>query len=220
MPGIIMADRPSNAIKGITSVNFYSAESEYTINANFPQLSSFNVNATDVAFNINCITSGSVRYEGAATANAHRKIRILDLHGAKLYLGSSSGSGYSLRYHSVLTTVNAKCRVDTTNTSNQFNGAIALANIDWIENAQTVALNMSPCPLTESSLVNVANGLKGGEAKTLTLSSTRKTMCDSIMGTVSSVTVGENTYDFFTADPNGTVTLTEFITITKGWTLA
>ena len=40
------------------------------------------------------------------------------------------------------------------------------------------------------------------------------------MGTVSQVVDGEDTYDFFTADPDGATTLTQFITTTKGWTLA
>lgn len=77
--------------------------------------------------------------------------------------------------------------------------------------------------LIDASLVSVANALKGGLAtpQTLTISNaTTKAKCNTIVGTVSQVTEGGETYDFFTQDASGTVTLADFITNTKGWTLA
>lgn len=73
--------------------------------------------------------------------------------------------------------------------------------------------------LDEDSLVSIANGLnETATGQTLTLYSTKKTLCDSIMGTVG-MDAG-NTYHIFTANQSGTVSLSDFITNTKGWTLA
>ena len=45
-------------------------------------------------------------------------------------------------------------------------------------------------------------------------------MCTAILGVISQVTEGDVTYDFFTAAASGTVTLENFITQTKEWTIA
>ena len=76
--------------------------------------------------------------------------------------------------------------------------------------------------LVDASLVSVANALSGtATGQTLTISNaTTKAKCDTIMGTVSQVTENDVTYDFFTQDASGTVSLRSFITSTKGWTLA
>ena len=74
--------------------------------------------------------------------------------------------------------------------------------------------------LTDASLCQIANALCATHTSTLTLHATPKARCSTLMGTVSSVTDDTGTYDFFTADANGTVTLADFITNTKGWTLA
>jgi len=72
--------------------------------------------------------------------------------------------------------------------------------------------------LTNESLVSIANGLYEGAAKTLTLHATPKAACSTIMGTVSLDAGG--TYHIFTADDSGNTSLADFITNTKGWTLA
>jgi hypothetical protein len=105
-----------------------------------------------------------------------------------------------------------------TATNRRFN-APNLDEIYFVPNKIAVGGVFSSGTLVNASLVSLANALKSGTA-TLTLSSANKGNCSAITGTVSQVTDGGNTYDFFTADPNGTVTLTEFITTTKGWTLA
>lgn len=81
--------------------------------------------------------------------------------------------------------------------------------------------NISQSPLlTDASLVSMANGLCALHTSKLQLHATPKARCSTLMGTVSSVTDDTGTYDFFTADANGTVSLADFITTTKGWTLA
>ena len=74
--------------------------------------------------------------------------------------------------------------------------------------------------LTDDSLCQIANALCATYTSTLTLHATPKARCQSLMGTVSSVTDDTGTYDFFTQDASGTVSLADFITQMKGWTLA
>ena len=75
--------------------------------------------------------------------------------------------------------------------------------------------------LSDASLVYIANGLKDGvTGETLTLHATPKTRTLAIMGTVSQVTEDGVTYNFFTADEQGTTSLNAFITQVKGWSLA
>lgn len=71
----------------------------------------------------------------------------------------------------------------------------------------------------KDTMISFANCLIAGTG-TATLSSAQKTICNGTMGTVSQVTEGDVTYDFFTADDSGTITLMSFITQTKGWTVA
>lgn len=70
--------------------------------------------------------------------------------------------------------------------------------------------------LSDDSLVSIANAMDASGSvnvtKTIKLHSNVKDKLPSIMGTVSS--------DFFTLDPNGTTTLLDFITQTKGWTVS
>lgn len=73
--------------------------------------------------------------------------------------------------------------------------------------------------LTNDALVSIANGLRAG-ANTVTFSSTPKSKLAIIKGNVSQITEGDVTYDFFTADDAGDTTLQDFITTTKGWTIA
>ncbi len=97
-----------------------------------------------------------------------------------------------------------------------------VVDVRFYENksAQEIRLG-SVSTFSDATLVSIANALEVSQgAATLTLHSTPKGRLSSIVGTVSSVTRGAETYDKFTADANGTVTLQDFITTTKGWTLA
>ena len=138
----------------------------------------------------------------------------LDLHGARVVL-----TNYGLRYRANLVKVNAKVRVTITNASNQFTGSTKLQTLDWQENRTAVNINISMCPLDNNSLISLGNGLSESSANTLTLSSTRKTTCGTITGNSVEV-AGDTTYHRFVEDANGSMTLTEFITTVKGWTLA
>ncbi len=87
--------------------------------------------------------------------------------------------------------------------------------------ANTLYVNqsISTVKFTDDTMVSIANGLQSG-AHTITLHTDMKTKCQTIKGTVSQVTDDEVTYDFFTASASGTVTLENFITQAKGWTIA
>ena len=78
-----------------------------------------------------------------------------------------------------------------------------VAATDWL-------FKWSPV-LSDATLISVANALTVG-SYTLTLHATAAARCAEIVGTVSDGVV--------TADSGGTTTLTEFITTTKGWSLA
>lgn len=101
------------------------------------------------------------------------------------------------------------------------NGGASLSYVRCVANSAKINFNFSNSSLlTDDSIVSIANACNGTVAKTLTLHATPKARCNSIMGTVSSVTEDGVTYDFFTADAGGSTTLANFITQTKGWTLA
>lgn len=66
--------------------------------------------------------------------------------------------------------------------------------------------------LNDASIVQAANCLVAGvSGKTLTLHDTPKARCQTLMGT--------NDNGTFVADANGTLSLADFITTVKGWTL-
>lgn len=65
--------------------------------------------------------------------------------------------------------------------------------------------------LTDNTIVSVANGLNNDSPNTLTLHTVPYARCSAIVGTVSG--------GIFTMSASGTVTLADFITQTKGWTL-
>ena len=100
----------------------------------------------------------------------------------------------------------------------------ALKNVEFAPNSihgyAYTFFNNTP-NLSDDTIISVCNALRADSVSTFTLEATPKARCDEILGTVSQVTAEDGvTYDFFTADPAGTATLTEFITNTKGWTLA
>ena len=67
--------------------------------------------------------------------------------------------------------------------------------------------------LTDASIISIANGLSGSASgASLTLAPTPKARCSTL--------VGINNNGLFVADSSGTLTLSDFITTVKGWTLA
>lgn len=113
-----------------------------------------------------------------------------------------------------------------TNVSRIFSStANYLEKVGFVENSVPISIAISnsgqglksDCP--DESLVLLANGLKEGVTATLTAIYI-KSRFNSLMGTIEEVTEDDVTYHKFIADESGTVTLTDFITNTKGWTIA
>lgn len=101
---------------------------------------------------------------------------------------------------------------NASNVTNMFAGCFALENITIKQNTCAINISFVACPkLTNASLVSIANGLAVG-SYTLTLHARSKSALQTIVGTVSD--------GAFTEDADGTATLTDFITNTKGWTVA
>lgn len=95
---------------------------------------------------------------------------------------------------------------------NPFYNCMKLVDVRFTPNSaqQDWVFKWSPA-LSGETLVSAANALTVG-SYTLTLHATAAARCAEIVGTVSD--------GVFTADSGGTTTLTEFITTTKGWSLA
>ena len=110
-----------------------------------------------------------------------------------------------------------------TNINQMFRYCAALTNVEFVPNTLgigTDAYAFADCSsLSDATIISFANAMKAGEF-TLTIHATPKARCNEILGVVSTITDDDGEYQFFTQDDAGTVTLTEFITTTKGWTLA
>ena len=107
--------------------------------------------------------------------------------------------------------------IDGTHCGNYGNAFAQCVNLKVITfKPSTIKANVSLShsgALTEASLVSIANGLDGtASGKTLTLHSTSKIDCAAIMGT--------NDNGTFVPDAQGSLSLSNFITTVKGWTLA
>lgn len=91
---------------------------------------------------------------------------------------------------------------------------VHVTDIRFVPSSCKYSWNNSQCwNISDATLVSMANALDGtATGQTLTLHATPKATCHTLMGTVVD--------GLFTADASGTVTLADFITQTKGWTLA
>ena len=101
----------------------------------------------------------------------------------------------------------------TTGASTMFSGTQVLQNIslhDSVLPSSNISFSSSSM-LSNASLIEIANALPVA-SYTLTLHATPKAALQTIVGTVSD--------GVFTEDASGTVTLMDFITNTKGWTVA
>jgi hypothetical protein len=100
-----------------------------------------------------------------------------------------------------------------------FNLCPNLKKIIFKENTIKFNISFSSSPLLEDdTIISIANGLNESvTSQTLTLHATSKAKCSTIMGTVDSTTYD---YKVFVPSESGTISLEEFITIEKGWTLA
>lgn len=104
---------------------------------------------------------------------------------------------------------------NATNVNHIFNGASKLREVRFKANTLKISMayiNTSPL-LSDASLISIANGLNGSvTGQSITLHETPKARCGEIMGA--------NSSGAFVASDSGTLSLADFITTVKGWTLA
>lgn len=95
-----------------------------------------------------------------------------------------------------------------------FAGDELLETVRFVPSCINRSLDLYSCPsLSDDSVISIANGLdETATGYSLRLYTTQKTRCGLIVGVVSS--------GLFVQDDAGTMTLTDFITTVKGWTLA
>lgn len=101
----------------------------------------------------------------------------------------------------------------------------AVENLRFKANCLSANLSLKDSfRLTADSMISVANSLTGlTTAKTLTLHNNMKILCAETYVTISQQTDETGTYDFATVtdeETDGAVTVAEFITQMKGWTIA
>jgi hypothetical protein len=105
-----------------------------------------------------------------------------------------------------------------TNSSDAFKCTV-LEDIEFVPNHIPFNAAFTSSALKDTSIVSICNGLsETATGQTLTMTSDVKTRMSAMMGTVS-VPSGES-YHIFTPDVSGTVSISDFVTNTKGWTLA
>ena len=109
-------------------------------------------------------------------------------------------------------TITIQSGISANNHTSAFSAPI-LEDITFANGTIYESVTFNSPNLTDASLVSIANGLDGTvTGKTLTHHATAKARCGQIAGTV--------TEGVFAIDAQGSTTLTDFITQTKGWTLA
>lgn len=109
--------------------------------------------------------------------------------------------------------------IANSNSMPNFDGCSNLKKIIFKENTTKFNIKFNASPLLENNtLISIANGLNESvTSQTLTLHATPKAKCSNIMGTVDSTTYD---YKVFVPSESGTMSLEEFITTEKGWTLS
>lgn len=148
-----------------------------------------------------------------------KKIRIIgDLSNCAYYKYAFSNNAL---LEEIDADINMSKSINGNYSNNCFLNLVALKKVRFVPNTICngyISINNSPL-LADDSLVSLANGLmEGVTGQTLTLHATPKEKCSSIIGSYS---LDETeTYHIFSVDDNGDMTLSEFITEVKGWTLA
>lgn len=105
------------------------------------------------------------------------------------------------------------------NSMPSFEGCSNLKKIIFKENTTKFNIKFKESSMLEdNTLISIANGLNESvTSQTLSLHNTSTAKCSTIMGTVDSTTYS---YKVFIPSDSGTMSLEEFITIEKGWTLS
>lgn len=232
MPNIIMADQPSGEdiiqmrgaytlsnLTGISNLNNIKIYN-YSSNSVFSCAKAYSAAGGEISlfFSGETVKVDSGSFNSGNAIGAIKEIGAYD-QNVKLFI-SIAAQTFRNQQHLKDISIPAYT-LSSSSADRTFMQCYNLEYINFIHNGVDMPLSMGDCSkLTNDGLIAIANGLKEGSAKTVTLNATPKGRCSSIMGTVSEETVNDVTYHVFTQNDSGTVTLTEFITTTKGWTMA
>jgi hypothetical protein len=175
---------------------------------------------------------GHIEASNASIAYGVKGLEEIEINGAdnlnSYSAGGTAGYGTFATIPDLKKITNVKlngnnARFQYSTAVNPFYGSSKLEEFRFVPNSmkqnQTYQLGQSS-HLSDDTLVSIANGMADNTTKVVTLHATPAARLSNIMGAVSQVTESEITYDIFTKDPNGTVTLLNFITQTKGWTVS
>ena len=157
-------------------------------------------NVPSTALSLNAIVSG----HGSSS-----NFKFLELDGDLVGAAASQGAFYSCR--SLISVTGGSLDLSAaTNVTNFAKFAEKLKTISFVGSSIKVSITFDGAKsLTDDSLVSIVNGLNGTvTGQTLTLDSTVKPKLSNIMGTV--------TDGVFSIDAQGSTTLMDFATVTKG----
>lgn len=195
----------------------------------FLQRATASNNGTEVTINayriVGSTTTSSVTVDIQNIEQTLTKVTKLTLNTSADYPYVSAGTQF-LYSGTIQRCLGSPIRVwsfGTTASNKKFNSA-NLVEFYLYPNYVTTGGEVSTGVLVDAALVSLINGLKEGleTAQTLTLKdATTKANCSTIMGDVSEAERDGTTYHVFTQNQqSGTVSLLQFATNTKGWTIA
>ena len=236
--GAISGSDLTFAIENIREIKFCKG-SETNIYVDFTKLTglatmanSFNGTSAQTAWSkikikppATAMQTGQIFYAGSVDT----AVKEIEIDGTLLLQTSSGNIGYfsnrkGLKTISGLLDLTRVTKADgysnTSATTNMFASCIALETVSFVPGSMaltTTSWNLNWCAaLTDDSLVSIANALRDTYSGTLTFHATPKARLSTIMGTVTT----SDGLSIFTKSASGTVSLEDFLTITKGATLA
>ena len=155
---------------------------------------------------------------GACTCTFEDGVKLADVANAMEYVGYNSNKPYPYFYG----------QIDLSNLTDgkNFRFTVVADHIEFKPNSCSLltafdlnnsSMNATFAEADDETIISIGNALKDGISGTLTLPSSGLSRLNSINGYADDTSYD---YNYFVADPNGTMTLADFITTVKGWTLA
>lgn len=187
--------------------------------------SGMTLDASDMFMLATFPANSTVRIKASAITDTFRMFYVssgVDHKVQTVYFDTVSPPPYSQRFgHGSLKYVlGTPMKLPATPSGGYGYNTYNIVEIRFVENTVTGNANLGGQYLSNESLVSLANALTAATGVTLTLHANAKTKISNIVGRSERVTADDVTYDRFVSDASGTVTLMDFITNTKGWTVA
>lgn len=144
--------------------------------------------------------------------------KITFTNGIELTGSTGDFCAFSTAIETIIGEISFDSAVTANTIVNAFRSTATLKDITFAENNIPASITFASNVLTDTSLVSISNGLsESATEQTLTVGATVKARMDALMGTVAMDS--GNSYHVFTANSGGSVSLSSFVTNTKGWAL-